>query len=162
MAKRTMFATRTLTVPLAKGALEIVAGDEVQIDRIPTGSLESMARLGQLVERSEWERQQAEAEAQRRKSAKVSPPAPAADPPAGSGEEGSAGDAEITDWKQAAVSTLALKPEVVKVLADNGLATIEQVLTYARDNEGLTKLNGVGEATEKVIEAAIQAVMPQQ
>lgn len=146
MAKRLMVATLNISIPLDGGQLELTRGDEVDIDTLPTGTVESMARLGQLVERDAFEA--------------MEEPAPAADQAEQPGDDRPPADPPAADWKQTPVDQIGLEPKVVEVLQANDLGTVEQVLVYGRDNQGLTSINGVGDATAQQIQLAIEKLMP--
>lgn len=70
--------------------------------------------------------------------------------------------APAADWKQTPVADLDLPEGVAADLLNAGLTTVVGVLEYAAANDGLTSINGIGEASEAKIQAAIQKVAPQE
>lgn len=126
---RTMICTINVTVPRGEDSIALIRGEEVDIDTLPTGCVESMARLGQLVEVSDWT------------------PDPVDSVPV----------SEPDDWKQTPVAELAVSDAIKAALGEAQLATAADVLAYGAENAGdLTKINGIGEASAKAVKAAIE------
>jgi hypothetical protein len=114
---------------------------DVLVD-VPAGNLESMIRLGQAV---------------------TEPPEPidhetapsAAAPDAGNH---STGAGAAPSWHAASVAEIGLDAETVRLLTTAGLATVGDVLRDGAANGSLTRHKGIGEAREKQIQQAIEAL----
>lgn len=66
---------------------------------------------------------------------------------------------EPQTWRKLPVERLALEPKVHEFLRDSGLLTLGQLDDYGKQNQGLTKIKGIGESTEKQIASAMAAVL---
>jgi hypothetical protein len=58
-------------------------------------------------------------------------------------------------WEKTPVGALGLEPAIVKALTDAKLATAGDVIAYGDEHDGLTDLEGIGEAREDQIKAAL-------
>jgi hypothetical protein len=54
------------------------------------------------------------------------------------------------------VADLNLDPRVARALQDGGLNTVDDVMRYGTDNDGLQTIEGIGEASERQIQTAIE------
>lgn len=65
---------------------------------------------------------------------------------------------EPADWKQTPVASLDVSAHVQGVFAAAGLTTVADVLAYGAANGTLTKLSGLGAASEAAVQRAIEKV----
>ena len=65
------------------------------------------------------------------------------------------------DPRQAAIGELDISDKAKQALLAAGLNTVADVLAYGEQNAGLTEIEGVGEATEESIKAAIESLLSQ-
>lgn len=110
---------------------EYQRGDELK--DVPIGTLETMIRLGQAIREDEFEADTFESE--------------------------DSGNEEGSGWKDTLVSELGLPETIVSALTDESITTVAGILEYGSDNETLTEINGIGQASEQAIQDAIQKII---
>lgn len=93
---------------------------------VPAGTLESMVRLRQAV---------------------AEPPEP---------EEQVMPSGPTTDWRLRPLTDLEIDAKTLKHLAEAGLAVIGDLLRHGAEHGDLQGIKGIGEATERVIQAAVE------
>lgn len=72
----------------------------------------------------------------------------------------SAGDQQSDeDHAELAVGDLGLGAAVVFALKDAGLETVESVLAFAEENDGLQSIDGIGPKVESDIQSAIEKLL---
>lgn len=136
MAKK-LIATKAILVDVGDGHVALEPGQEVDPDSLPAGAVEAMVRLNELVDPGFLEEQ---AKAQ---------------------EEAAAATHEkaASDKLSTPVGELGLEDRVVTALGAAGLATVDDVLKFGKANKGLQKIDGIGEASEKEIKAAVEELL---
>jgi len=133
----TMTATKALVVPLGDECVKICQGEKVDIESLPADAVDAMTRLGQLVLDDEYL------------------PAPEPEPENDSDESKDGHESE--SQFDVAADQIGLPDDIVAILIENGLLTIADILRYGSENETLTKIKGIGDASEKKIQEAITA-----
>lgn len=61
-------------------------------------------------------------------------------------------------WQTTLVADLELSDQVKTALANAGLNTVADILAFGEAHETLVKINGIGEASEKAVQAAIEKI----
>lgn len=126
-----MIATLSIVVD---GQL-IAHGAEVETDNLPAGCVDSMLRLGQLVDPDSVAAEIAVVEAEVE------------------------GEPELIDPLDTPVASLQVAQNIREALSSVGLATVRSVLEYGREHETLTKISGIGKSSEKAIQEAITELL---
>lgn len=62
------------------------------------------------------------------------------------------------EWQKTLVADLNVNDGVKLAIGTAGLATVEDVLRYGAENQTLTKITGIGAASEAAIQRAIEAL----
>jgi hypothetical protein len=67
------------------------------------------------------------------------------------------------DWRDAPVASLGLSVHVEEALLAANLQTVREVIAYGAENGGsLVSLKGIGAASERAIQEAIEAIIPKE
>lgn len=98
-------------------------------DDIPAGTLETMLRLGQAVPESQFEELEATADE---------------DP--------------VSDWQSTPVDEMGLSSAAVEALSTAGLQNAGELAAFGAENNGLSSIKGIGEATEKEIQESLKTL----
>lgn len=61
-------------------------------------------------------------------------------------------------WQTTLVANLELSDHVKTALANAGLNTVADILAFGEAHETLVKINGIGESSEKAVQAAIEKI----
>ena len=135
MAKKThsyVLAIPCIRIDCGDHHKKLIRGDSC--DGVPAGTLEVMLRLKQAVPESEYEAME-----------------PTIDP-----EIEPESEPESPDWTAIGLGGMGLSASTFKTLNAAGLHTAGDILEYGSKNDGLTSINGVGDSTEKEIQAALE------
>lgn len=132
-------ATRTFLFCRGDERVEVFEGQPCPA--ISDGRLAPMLRLGWVVPTAEYEADP---------HSEPDTPEPTDEPETAEPSEPKAGD-----WKQTPVDQLGLSDEITQRLLAAELVVVADVLAYGAANKSLTKLKGIGEASEKAIQQAI-------
>lgn len=127
---------KTFSRDLTVDGTPFTAGTEVETDDLPAGSVDSLLRLGQLIEPEDW--------------------LPVCDDSAetmGSEREGE----QVGDWRDRPVSDLSLPARIEQDLESAKLETIRDVIDYGSKEGTLTSIEGIGESSEEKIKRAIES-----
>ena len=140
MSKETyILAAQTITVDRGDHCQKFVRGDDVS--DAPASSLQQMIRLNQAVTEEEF----AEIDAPPPVELEGGDPIPG-DPPA--------------DWLDTPLAESGLEPNMLKAFAEAELTTIRQVMEYGHENEGLTSISGIGDASEQKFKELVSELAP--
>jgi len=125
---------------------EEFVGGQVLKD-VPASTLEGMIRVGSAVPAEDYLADEVEY---------------SGEPEEEGSPESDESPAPAADWKQTPVVDLDLPEGVIADLVGAGLETVVTVLEFAAANNGLTSIDGIGDASEAKVQAAIQKVTPQE
>jgi hypothetical protein len=132
-------ATLNITVE----GVPVKYGQVVETDNLPAGCVESMRRLGQLVDPDEFVVEHGD---QLREADDV---AAGADQAADDAPEGDA-------WLGTPIADLKLPEAAADAIAAAGLATVGDLVAYGADNgDSLQQIEGIGPKFEKLIRESI-------
>jgi hypothetical protein len=115
--------------------LPLTCGVEVDTDLLPAGCVDSMLRLGQLVDPDDWIEEHPEAVAAEVETVE-----------------------EEMNVLDTATEDLQLGNSAKAALIAAGLVTVRKILEYGSEHETLTTISGIGTASEKQIQQALTAL----
>ena len=114
---------------------KLVCGEAVDADKLPAGSVESMLRLGQLVTPEDYE------------ASVGDEPSEPGEPQEGNEPDDPPGEALVAD--------LDVSEQIKAALAAANLTTVAELVAFGKENKTLTVIDGIGDASEKQIQAAL-------
>lgn len=124
-------ATRAFMFSRDGNHFEVIQGEECP--PLGDGRLVKMLQLGWVVPAEEYQAHPAPVEP----------------------EDDEVEDKEHVDWKNNPIADLDVETRIHDVLAKAGITTVGALLAYGAEHGTLTKIDGIGEASEKSLQEAI-------